>query len=85
MTPRRLIVLLALGLLVIAGAIYLSMQRSLPRDTTISHHVLPDLASALNDINQLSIIKAGGQTSVTLKRAAAAWHRVPRCRRSRSR
>ena len=78
MTPRRLIVLLALGLVVIAGAIYLSMQRSLPRDTTISHHVLPDLAGALNDVHQLSIIKAGDQTSVTLKRADAAWQVVER-------
>jgi hypothetical protein len=73
MTPRRLIILLALGLLVIAGAIYLSMQRSLPRDTTISGHVLPGLAGALNDVNQVSIVKADERTSVTLKRTDAGW------------
>ena len=73
MTPRRLIVLLALGLLVIAGAIYLSLQRSLPRDTTIARHVLPELAGALNDVNQLNVVKAGDKTSVTLKRTETAW------------
>jgi hypothetical protein len=73
MTPRRLIVLLTLGLIVVAGAIYLSMQRNLPRDTTIAHHVLPDLAGALNDVNQLSIVKADDKTTVTLKRTATDW------------
>jgi Domain of unknown function (DUF4340) len=57
----------------VAGAIWLSLQRSLPRDTTIARHVLPDLAGALNDINQLSIVKAGKKTSVTLKRTASDW------------
>ena len=73
MTPRRLMVLLALGVLVVAGAIYLSLQRSLPRDTSVAHHVMPGLAGALNDVNQLGIVKAGDKTTVTLKRTATDW------------
>jgi hypothetical protein len=73
MSSRRLVVLLALGLLVIAGAIWLSLQRSLPRDTMIARHVLPDLAGALNEVTEVGIVKAGDRNAVTLKRGSADW------------
>ncbi len=73
MSPRRLIVLVLLGLVVIAGAIWLSLERSLPRDTSIARHVLPALAGALNDISEVRIIRAGDRAAVTLKRGAAGW------------
>ncbi|HKE43968.1 MAG TPA: DUF4340 domain-containing protein [Steroidobacteraceae bacterium] len=73
MSSRRLVVLLVLGLLVIAGAIWLSLQRSLPRDTMIARHVLPALAGALNDVTGIKVVKAGDKTTVTLKRGSADW------------
>ncbi|HEY7377927.1 MAG TPA: DUF4340 domain-containing protein [Steroidobacteraceae bacterium] len=73
MSSRRLVVLLLLGLVVIAGAIWLSLQRSLPRDTMIARHVLPDLAGALNDVTEVRIVKAGDKNAVTLKRGSADW------------
>ncbi|HZF27476.1 MAG TPA: DUF4340 domain-containing protein [Steroidobacteraceae bacterium] len=73
MSSRRLVVLLALGLLVIAGAIWLSLQRSLPRDTTVARHVLPELAGALNDVSEIKIVKAGDKAAVTLKRGSNDW------------
>ena len=78
MSPRRLFVLVVLGLLVIAGAIWLSLQRSLPRDTTIARHVLPTLSGALNDISEVRIVKAGDRPAVTLKRAASGWQLAER-------
>ena len=73
MSSRRLIVLLVLGLLVIAGAIWLSLQRSLPRDTMIARHVLPDLAGALNEVTEVRIVKAGDKNVVTLRRGSVDW------------
>lgn len=73
MSPRRLLLLVVLGLLVIAGAVWLSLQRSLPRDTTIARHVLPTLSGALNDISEVRIVKAGDRVVVTIKRGTAGW------------
>jgi hypothetical protein len=73
MSSRRLVVLLVLGLLVIAGAVWLSLQRSLPRDTMVARHVLPDLAGALNQVTEVRIVKAGDKNAVTLKRGSADW------------
>ena len=73
MTRQRLVTLVALALLVVAGAIWLSQQRSLRRDDTAGARVLPALASALNAVTEVRLIKAGDQTAVTLKRGEANW------------
>jgi len=73
MGQRRLIALILLSLLVVAGAIWLSSQRDLPRDDTAGARVLPVLTAALNDVREIRLVKAGEQTAVTLKRADTHW------------
>jgi hypothetical protein len=73
MTRSRLVILLVLALLVIAAAIWLSGQRSLRRDDTAGARALPALSSALNEVSEIRLVKAGDQTAVTLKRADDHW------------
>jgi hypothetical protein len=73
MTRQRFLILLVLALLVVAGAIWLSRERSLRRDDTAGARVLPALASELNAITEVRLVKAGDQAAVTLKRAEANW------------
>ena len=78
MTPRRLIVLLALGLIVVAVNLHVERcNRNLPRDTTIAHHVLPDLAGALNRRKPAEHrVKADDKTAVTLTADCARTGRL---------
>jgi hypothetical protein len=73
MTRQRFVTLFVLALLVVAAAIWLSHQRSLRRDDTAGARVLPALSSALNDVSEVRLVKAGDQTAVTLKRADTNW------------
>ena len=73
MTRRRLATLIALALLVVAAAIWLSSQRALRRDDTAGARVLPTLSSALNSVSEVRLVKGGAQTAVTLKRADPNW------------
>ena len=72
MSPRRVVILLAAGLLVIGGAIWLSSQRHLDRAISTGTPVLPELKAALNDVNEIRISKADGNHA-TLKRRGAQW------------
>ncbi len=73
MTKQRLITLIVLSLLVVAGAIWLSSQRDRPRDDTAGARVVPALSSAVNDVSEVRLVKAGDATAVTLKRTATNW------------
>jgi hypothetical protein len=73
MTPRRLVILFVLALLVIAGAIWLSSQRYLPRDTSMQPPVLPGLAAALNEVKEVRLVTAGEKTAVTLRKNDSGW------------
>lgn len=71
MSPVRLATLAGLALLAIAGAFWLSAQRSLPRDDGVGEALLPGLRGQLNGVQQLRI-RSGGD-STTLNRKADAW------------
>jgi hypothetical protein len=73
MTRQRFVVLLVVALLVVAGAIWLSHQRSLRRDDTAGARVLPALASGLNEVSEVRLVKAGEQVAVTLRRDKSDW------------
>jgi len=72
MTARRVITLLILGVLVIAGAIWLSSKRHLERATLAGDLVLPGLEGTLNSVSEVRLIKGDG-TRATLKRGQSAW------------
>ncbi len=72
MTPRRVLLLLGAGILVIAFAIWLSSHRHLEHATAAGDLVLPGLESALNSATEVRLTK-GDQTHTTLKKGATDW------------
>ena len=72
MTPRRVLILLAAGLIIIAFAVWLSSKRHLERATQAGDLVLPGLEAALNSVTELRLTK-GDETHATLKKGAADW------------
>jgi hypothetical protein len=72
MTPRRVALLLAAGLIIIAFAVWLSSKRHLDRATLAGDLVLPGLEKALNTVTEVRLTK-GDETHATLKKAAADW------------
>ena len=73
MSPRRLLVLLALALAVTGGAIWLSSPRSARRDAAEGAPVLAGLAAQLDAVTALRLVGAGNQTLVTLTRGDGRW------------
>jgi hypothetical protein len=73
MSPKRLIVLLALAIAVTGGAIWLSSPRALKRDPGYGAPILPGLAAGLDAIAALRLVGAGNQPLVTLTRADGRW------------
>jgi hypothetical protein len=72
MTARRVLFLLAAGIVVVAFAIWLSSRRHLERATSSGDLVLPGLESALNSVTEARLTKAD-QTHTTLKKGANDW------------
>ena len=72
MSRRRFVWLLAAALVAISGAIYLSSQRNLPRDTQDAP-LLPKLAQDLNSVTGLSVRKGSAANAVTLHQIAGQW------------
>lgn len=72
MSRQRFIALAIAALLAISGALYLSTQRNLPRD---SHGaaLLPDLAGELNTVTALEIRKGGAAPTVTVHEKDGHW------------
>jgi hypothetical protein len=71
MTARRVTLLAAIGIVVIALAAWVS-SRGRPGDSIAGTKVLPGLESSLNDITQVRITKAD-RTQATLERKATDW------------
>ncbi|HEX4267324.1 MAG TPA: DUF4340 domain-containing protein [Steroidobacteraceae bacterium] len=72
MTPRRLVLLFAIGIVVIASAVWMSSRSQSGTDSIAGTKVLPGLESSLNDITQVRITKAD-KTQATLDRKATDW------------
>jgi hypothetical protein len=72
MSRRRFIVLIIAALVAISGALYLSTERNLTRDT----HGLPLLASLtgeLNTVTELTVRKGSATPAVTIHRQGEQW------------
>lgn len=70
MSRQRFIVLLAAAAIAISGALYMSAQRNLPRDSH-GNALLPTLAGELNTVTALSVRRGG--TAVTLHQVDGRW------------
>ncbi len=72
MSVRRRGVLMFAALAAIAGAFYLSAQRDLARDSR-GTALLPNLASELNSVSSVSVLKGGSTPAVTVHRSGDRW------------
>ena len=72
MSRQRFIVLLAAALLAIFGALFLSSQRNLARDTH-GMPLLPSLANELNTVSELSLRKGSATAAVTIHKQGEQW------------
>jgi hypothetical protein len=71
MSRQRLLVLMVAALVAIAGALYLSTQRNLPRDIH-GQALLPSLAGELDTVTSLSVRK-GSAAPVTVQKQGDQW------------
>ena len=73
MSRRRFVTLLIAAVHAISGALYLSTQRNLPRDSR-GAALLPSLAGQLNTVTSLSVRRGGATpTVVTVHEQAGRW------------
>jgi hypothetical protein len=72
MTPRRVLIMLAAGIVIIAFAIWLSSKRHLERATQSGDLVIPGLEAALNSVTEVRLTK-GDETHTTLKKGNNDW------------
>ncbi len=72
MSRQRFIMLLVAALVAISAALYLSTQRNLARDVH-GTPLLPSLASELNSVTSLSVLKGGATPVVTVHRQGEQW------------
>jgi hypothetical protein len=72
MSRRRFVVLLIAALVAISGALYLSTQRNLARDTH-GLPLLPSLASELNSVTELNVRKGSAAPLVTIHKQGEQW------------
>jgi hypothetical protein len=71
-TPRRVALLLACGLVLIAFAIWLSSRRHLEHATLAGDLVLPGLVQSVNTVTEVDL-RRGDSTHTSLKRASVGW------------
>ena len=72
MTARRVTLLFAIGIVIIALAAWVSSRSQTGPDSVANTRVLPGLESSLNDVTRIRITKAGN-TTATLDRKATDW------------
>ena len=72
MTPRRVAVLLAAGLVVIVFAMWVASTRHLERARLAGDLVLPGLEQAVNTLTEVHLAKGDG-TRTTLKKNGSGW------------
>lgn len=72
MSRRRFVVLLIAALVAISGALYLSTQRNLARDTH-GLPLLPSLADELNSVTELNVRKGSAAPLVTIHKQGEQW------------
>jgi hypothetical protein len=73
MTARRVALLLAAGLMVIAFSMWVASTRHLERSTLTGDPVLPGLEHAANTVTEVDLRKGDG-TRTTLRKDSAGWN-----------
>jgi Domain of unknown function (DUF4340) len=73
MTLRRVSIFAVLALLVIAGAMWLSSQRQLPRATLAGDLVLPGLAGSVNEVATIRITRGDGTITTLQRQDTGEW------------
>ncbi len=72
MTPRRILILLAVAVVVVGAALWLASAHA-PSSTATGAKVLPTLSGSINSVTELHVVAAGGKDAVTLKRDERHW------------
>ena len=72
MNRRRFLWLLVAALVVLAGGMYLSIPRGVPRESR-DQPLLPTLSRELNSVTSLNIRKGNAKPSVSLHKTADQW------------
>ncbi|HVW67485.1 MAG TPA: DUF4340 domain-containing protein, partial [Steroidobacteraceae bacterium] len=72
MTPRRVVILLGAGVVIIGFAIWLVSKRHLDHATLAGDLVIPGLEKVLNTVTEVRFTK-GDQTHTTLKATPNGW------------
>jgi hypothetical protein len=72
MSRQRFIALIVAAVLAISGALYLSSQRNLRRDTH-GAALMPSLAGELNTVTALSVRRGGAAPTVTIHEQSGRW------------
>jgi len=72
MTARRVTLLFAIGIVIIALAAWISSRSQTGSDSVANTRVLPGLESSLNDVTRIRITKAGN-VQATLDRRSTDW------------
>lgn len=72
MSRGRFVLLLVAALVAICGALYLSSQRNLPRDTH-GMALLPTLAPEFDTVTEISVRKGSASPVVTVHRLGGQW------------
>jgi hypothetical protein len=72
MTARRVMLLFAVGIVIIAAAVWMSSRSQSGEDSIAGTKVLPGLENSVNDVTAIRITKAD-RTQTTLDRKATDW------------
>jgi hypothetical protein len=72
MSRQRFIALLIVAFVAISAAVYLSAQRNVAREVH-GQSLLPSLASELNTVTSLSVLKGSATPSVTVHKQGEQW------------
>jgi hypothetical protein len=72
MSRQRFIAIVIAALLAISGALYLSTQRNLPRDSS-GAALLPALANELNTVTAVELRKGSAAPTLTVRQQGSRW------------
>lgn len=78
MNSRRLLALVALVVLVVAAALWLSHERQPQRDAQAARKLFPNLDTELQKLAEVRLVTAGDVSAITLKREGERWCVVER-------
>jgi Domain of unknown function (DUF4340) len=73
MSPGRALGFGVLALAVVAGALFVSSQRQMPRATLVGERVVPGLAESVNEVNEIRIARGDGTVTTLRREDSGEW------------